>query len=109
MSIWASASVANETVKPGTALASTPVGSPAGGSGEHDLTPTPDPVDEYWPAWSPDGTRIAYGVGSDEHFTSDVVVMHADGSHAKTLPRQGVQLQTLPIPWSPDGTRILSP
>jgi Tol biopolymer transport system component len=80
----------------------------ADGSGERDLTPTLPPVDEYWPAWSPDGTRIAYGVSSNGLFTSDVVVMDADGGQAQMLSRQGVSPQTMPISWSPDGTRILT-
>ncbi len=51
------------------------------------------------PAWSPDGTRIAFGrVSSDGSFT--LWLMNADGSGVRSL---GSGLDPY---WSPDGTRI---
>jgi len=47
------------------------------GSGLHRLTN--DPAYEYSPAWSPDGSRIAFARNGD------VWVMHADGSGAHRL------------------------
>jgi Tol biopolymer transport system component len=57
-----------------------------------------------YPAWSPDGTRIAFMGGPDGPTEYDIWVMNADGSNP-------VQLTDSPGPdwwpaWSPDGTRI---
>jgi Tol biopolymer transport system component len=57
-----------------------------------------------YPAWSPDGTRIAFMGGPDGPIEYDIWVMNADGSNP-------VQLTDSPGPdgwpaWSPDGTRI---
>jgi TolB protein len=60
------------------------------------------------PAWSPDGTRIAYS-GSGEARDEDqdeleIYVMNADGSEKRRLTNDHV-LDATPA-WSPDGTRI---
>ena len=76
----------------------------ADGSGRTQLT---DGEREEGPAWSPDGSRIAYiGISSDS--TSHVFVMNADGSGQTPLTSLGRQSDFLsPVPaWSPDGTRI---
>jgi Tol biopolymer transport system component len=63
----------------------------------------PTPVNEFGPAWSPDGSRILFGR------------VDADGSHLYTMAADGaniVQLTSGPAndgeaTWSADGTRIL--
>jgi Tol biopolymer transport system component len=51
------------------------------------------------PAWSPDGSRIAFS--SEEEGRWDVYVMQADGSDLARVVSDGTQPA-----WSPDGTRI---
>jgi Tol biopolymer transport system component len=66
------------------------------------------------PAWSPDGSRIAFssarsmppGFQGDQRFYSEVYVMRADGSHVKRITfTPGVN--ELQPAWSPDGRRIV--
>ena len=60
----------------------------ADGSNVRKLTDTPadsSPNDEDWnddnaPAWSPDGTRIAFGRSNETYLDGDIYVMYADGS-----------------------------
>ena len=73
----------------------------ADGSSQTRLTNNSD--EDGFPAWSPDGTRIAYvsrtGEGSEE-----IYVMDADDSNQVRLT---FNLETEEFPtWSPDGTRI---
>ena len=57
------------------------------------------------PAWSPDGTRIAFTSGRDTSDTrAQLYVMDADGSNAVRLLTSAVQ-DNSPA-WSPDGTQI---
>ena len=77
----------------------------ADGTGLRQLTS--GPVLESYPAWSPDGTRIAYLVGRDS-----LAVMDAGGRNQKTVvppdPALGKCLGGS-ISWSPDGTSLLFP
>ncbi|MDQ2829740.1 MAG: hypothetical protein M3Y74_11910, partial [Chloroflexota bacterium] len=64
---------------------------------------TSGPYDSSMPAWSPDGTRIAYESG-DASGGGHIFVMNADGS-AQTQLTNGSATDFGPV-WSPDGTRI---
>jgi Tol biopolymer transport system component len=67
------------------------------GSGPVNLTNTPT-LNEYDPAWSPDGARIAF---TDDD--SNLWVMDADGRNTHQILGQ----ETDGPDWSPDGSRIL--
>ena len=49
------------------------------------------------PAWSPDGTKLAFGRGAD------ITVMDADGANVRRLTTSGADKAPA---WSPDGRRI---
>jgi TolB protein len=55
---------------------------------------------ENYPAWSPDGRRIAFT--SDRDGKAELYVMDADGSGATRLTTEGGSAGA----WSPDGTKI---
>ena len=56
------------------------------------------------PAWSPDGTEIAYVHTGDDH-VSDLWIMDADGGGKTRLTSTGGVRRTAPS-WSPDGTKL---
>jgi len=57
-----------------------------------------------WPAWSPDGKRIAFG--SNRGMVTQLYVVDADGSHLmRLLDERGTEEDTRPD-WSPDGSKI---
>jgi Tol biopolymer transport system component len=70
---------------------------------------TDHPANDTMPAWSPDGTRIAFisdRDGDAEKPQSHLFVMNADGSDVEQLTSSDrVDNAALPA-WSPDGTRI---
>jgi Tol biopolymer transport system component len=71
------------------------------GTGLLNLTSSPD--DEYFPAWSPDGSKVAFSRG-DADTGFDLWVMNADGADAHRLTSSpGTESQPA---WSPDGTKI---
>ena len=67
------------------------------GTGRVNLTDSPS-IDDTEPAWSPDGTRLAFVSGS---FTRTLTVMNADGSG-----KQAVIEGAYSPSWGPDGTKI---
>lgn len=71
----------------------------AAGTTRRNLTKTTD-VFELEPAWSPDGSEIAYAVGAPFGPGESVWVVDADGTDARRL---GAGTQPA---WSPDGRRL---
>ena len=63
---------------------------------------TLDPASDVDPAWSPDGTKIAFQSDRDGH--AEIYVMNADGSNAVRLTNDAAY-DAEPA-WSPDGTKI---
>ena len=70
----------------------------ADGSGQHRLT-----EDGGFPAWSSDGSMIAYAPGGGASGKSGIAIMNPDGSGQRRLP--GTDYGELPS-WSGDGKRI---
>ncbi|MDQ3816988.1 MAG: hypothetical protein M3362_04765, partial [Acidobacteriota bacterium] len=71
------------------------------GTGQTNLTN--NSAGDYDPAWSPDGTKIAFESNRDG-YAQDIFVMNADGTNAHNLtssPGSDVYPS-----WSPDGTKI---
>jgi dipeptidyl aminopeptidase/acylaminoacyl peptidase len=61
-----------------------------------------------WPeAWSPDGSKIMFGVGGSSYAPGTPIdglyLMDADGSHVRRLQ---IPLRSHGVAWSPDGMRI---
>lgn len=73
----------------------------ADGTGEVNVTNTPDVSEEY-PAWSPDGTRIAFT--SSEDGNPEIYVMQRDGTGRIRLTTDSATDER--PAWSPDGTQI---
>jgi Tol biopolymer transport system component len=68
------------------------------------MTPLTDlPTNQFHPAWSPDGSRIAFDAQSDVG-EMQIRVMDADGSNLQVLT-EGPGWNYLPA-WSPDAARI---
>jgi TolB protein len=78
----------------------------ADGSGVTRLTGGSEASD-YSPAWSPDGSRIAFTSDRDDsgRFNSHIYVMNADGSGVTRLTGNSEWDDGFPA-WSPDGSRI---
>ena len=64
---------------------------------------TDSPEEARAPAWSPDGSQIAFASGPSLG-TRGVYVMNADGSNVRLLTNRAVPGTSLT--WSPDGTEI---
>lgn len=75
------------------------------GSGERRLTSTGFPLDEIWPVWSPDGSRIAFLRLDHRQTSGTVMVMNADGSNPHPISEPTADG---PVVWSSDGTRVLA-
>jgi uncharacterized repeat protein (TIGR01451 family) len=76
----------------------------ADGTGQTNLTQSPG-ISDSGPAWSPDGSRIAFSTGDAFHGdTHEIYVMNADGSGQTNLTRSPGS-DSAPT-WSPDGSKI---
>jgi Tol biopolymer transport system component len=75
------------------------------GSNERALMTTAYPIDEIGPAWSPDGSRVAYLRLDHGEGTGTVVAMDGDGGHMHTISPPTADG---PVEWSPDGTRVMA-
>jgi hypothetical protein len=65
-----------------------------------------DPVTlEYDPAWSPDGTKLAFARFTFTGYVEDIWVMDADGTNWVNLTDDPDFYDANPA-WSPDGTRV---
>ena len=69
------------------------------------LAPLTNSEDERAPAWSPDGTQIAFMCRSPINNIFEVCVMNTDGTGQTQLTTNSV-FDGTPT-WSPDGTKIL--
>jgi Tol biopolymer transport system component len=72
----------------------------ADGTGQQRLTD--DSGDDSHPAWSPDGTKIAFV--SNREQSIDIFIMDADGGNVTRLTDNG-RVNVNPS-WSPDGTKV---
>jgi len=63
---------------------------------------TDNNADDWCPAWSPDGSKIAFG--SDRDGNGEIYVMNADGSGAIDLTNN-LATDKYPV-WSPDSSQI---
>ncbi|HLV98156.1 MAG TPA: hypothetical protein VKT82_05710 [Ktedonobacterales bacterium] len=90
------------------------------GTGLHQLTHLSD-GGYFSPVWSPDGTRIAAYTVSGSDVIAHLVVMDADGSHARIIPAGALSLEAFNpsaptdflsvsglISWSPDGSQLVA-
>jgi WD40 repeat protein len=73
------------------------------GTGETVLVSGDIETDNAWPAWSPDGTRIAFATNRDGDY--EIYMMDADGSNQTRLTTHPAG-DTRPS-WAPDGQRIV--
>jgi Tol biopolymer transport system component len=76
----------------------------ADGSNVQRLTDAPGR--DFEPAWSPDGSTIAFSTDRDDPDNAQLYLMDADGSNQRRLPSSLVDDQ-VGARWSPDGQWIL--
>ena len=72
---------------------------------------THNSVSDAYPAWSPDGSKIAFASrrgrdSEDEDFGSDIYVMNADGTNPVRLTEMPGSVHASDPQWSPDGSKI---
>jgi Tol biopolymer transport system component len=72
--------------------------------GSHELQLTDATASEGYPAWSPDGSRIAYAAGDE------IWVMNSDGTDQRAVtdcPLSGGCVGDMAPSWAPDGTELV--
>jgi Tol biopolymer transport system component len=74
------------------------------GSDKQPLTVSGPGVDEYDPAWSPNGTKIAFASNAGAGGDSDIHTINVDGTGETPLTSDPAA-DTEPV-WSPDGSKI---
>jgi TolB protein len=74
----------------------------ADGDGSHERNLTNHPAFDGWPAWSPDGTLIAFS--SNRNARYQIFVMNVDGSNVRLVANTEGRA-TVPR-WAPDGKTI---
>jgi Tol biopolymer transport system component len=78
----------------------------ADGSGQTRLTTSAANVDNFDPAWSPDGKQIAFFSNRDNPGNeSDLWIMNADGSSPRQVTTNTINEYS--VDWAPDGSRLV--
>jgi TolB protein len=67
---------------------------------------TPDGAEDLYPAWSPDGKKIAFASKRDGHQGFGLYLMDADGKNPRQIMKTDGDASCLAAAWHPDGKRI---
>jgi TolB protein len=73
--------------------------------GDKEVNLSNHPAFDGWPAWSPDGKRIAFA--SNRNFNYQIFVMNADGSNVRLVAN--TEGRATEPRWSRDGSQIIFP
>jgi Tol biopolymer transport system component len=77
----------------------------ADGSAETIVTSTDQCSGDSGPAWSPDGSRLAFSRCNNADFNPNLYLVNADGSGLTALQADPERAETFPA-WAPEGTRL---